>query len=64
MLLSVQDGSEGLAQIMEFPSGYERESHTMKGAASAKALGWQGQGHGQPGHYSRGSGGEASLDRK
>ena len=39
MLLSVQGGSEGLAQITEFPDGYERESHTMKGVASAKAPG-------------------------
>ena len=62
MLLSVQGGSEGLAQITEFPDGYERESHTMKGVASAKAPGWQG--HGQPGHCSRGSGREVSLDRK
>ena len=60
----MQGGSEGLAQRMEFLDGCERESHKTKGAATAKALGWQGQGHGQPGHYSRGSSGEASLDRK
>ena len=43
----VQGGSEGLAQGMEFPEGCERESHKMKGTASAKTLGWHSQGHGQ-----------------